>query len=234
MELTNNFTVAAPIDEAWRVLLDVERVARCMPGATLEGSEGDVHKGHVKVKVGPIVVTYQGTARFVEIDEAAHRAVIDASGKESRGSGTAKATVTTTLEDRGDHTAVDVVTDLNITGRPAQFGRGVIADVAGKLTETFAQNLAAELAGTRAASAGGLSAEAAGTEPSEATRRPEAAPRPQASAAPEAAPEKEPIDLLGVSASPVLKRVGPVAGAVAALGLLLLVRRGRRRRRGVA
>lgn len=219
MELTNNFTVAAPIDEAWRVLLDVERVATCMPGTTLDGADGDVYKGHVKVKVGPIVVTYQGTATFVEVDEGAHRAVIDASGKESRGSGTAKATVTTKLEDHGDHTEVTVVTDLNITGRPAQFGRGVIADVAGKLTQTFADNLAAELAGTGAAgTAGGEDAGGAGAGPSAPTEA-------SASKAPTAPEAEDAIDLLGVSASPVIKRLVPLVAALGGLALLIALLR---------
>jgi carbon monoxide dehydrogenase subunit G len=147
MNLEHEFTVPVPIDEAWRVLLDVERVAPCMPGATLLSVDGRDFTGSVKVKVGPITVTYNGKATFAEVDDAAHRAVIEASGKETRGAGTAAATVTTQLEGRGATTQVRVTTDLNVTGRPAQFGRGVMAEVGGKLVQQFATCLADELSG---------------------------------------------------------------------------------------
>ena len=133
MKLEHEFTVPASVDEAWAVLLDVEKVAPCMPGATLTSVDGDNFTGTVKVKVGPIQVTYKGQASFVEKDDAAHRVVIEASGKEARGSGTAAATVTAVLTAEGGKTKASVVTDLNITGRPAQFGRGVMADVGAKL-----------------------------------------------------------------------------------------------------
>src|SRR3954467_12395099 len=147
MKLEHDFTVPAPVDEAWKALLDVEKVAPCMPGATLTSVDGDDFTGTVKVKVGPIQVTYKGQARFVEKDDAAHRVVIEASGKEARGSGTAAATVTAVLTAAGDRTRAEVVTDLNITGRPAQFGRGVMADVGAKLIGQFADCLAEEWAG---------------------------------------------------------------------------------------
>lgn len=147
MKLENEFTVPAPVEEAWKVLLDVERVAPCMPGATLLTVDGEDFTGTVKVKVGPIQVTYKGKATFVERDETAHRAVIEASGKEARGSGTAAATVNAVLVDAGGGTTkVSVETDLNVTGRPAQFGRGVMAEVAAKLIGQFSDRLAAELA----------------------------------------------------------------------------------------
>jgi carbon monoxide dehydrogenase subunit G len=145
VQLDNSFTVPVPIDEAWRVLLDIERIAPCMPGAALDSVTGDDFTGRVKVKLGPINLTYQGKASFVEKDEAAHRAVIDAKGKDQRGNGTAAATVTATLNAEGAATRVDVVTDLNITGRPAQFGRGVMTDVGNKLLGQFADKLAAQL-----------------------------------------------------------------------------------------
>jgi carbon monoxide dehydrogenase subunit G len=133
------------------VLLDIERIAPCMPGAALDSVSGDDFTGRVKVKLGPINLTYQGKASFVEKDEAAHRAVIDARGKDQRGNGTAAATVTATLAAQGSNTRVDVLTDLNITGRPAQFGRGVMTDVGNKLLGQFADKLAAQLsAGDRA------------------------------------------------------------------------------------
>ena len=145
MQLENSFTVPVPIDEAWRVLLDIERIAPCMPGAALDSVEGDDFTGRVKVKLGPINLTYQGKASFVEKDEAAHRAVIDAKGKDQRGNGTAAATITAKLAPEGSITRVDVLTDLNITGRPAQFGRGVMTDVGNKLLGQFADKLAAQL-----------------------------------------------------------------------------------------
>ena len=145
MNLENEFTVPVPVDEAWRVLLDVERVAPCMPGAALTSVDGDEFTGTVKVKVGPITVTYKGEAKFLSKDDATHRAVIEAKGKESRGSGTAGATVTTTLVGEGDRTRVRVATDLNVTGRPAQFGRGVMAEVAAKLIDQFAKCLEDEI-----------------------------------------------------------------------------------------
>jgi carbon monoxide dehydrogenase subunit G len=145
VQLENSFTVPVPVDEAWRVLLDIERIAPCMPGAALDSVNGDDFTGRVKVKLGPINLTYQGKASFVEKDEAAHRAVIDAKGKDQRGNGTAAATVTANLKAEGSITRVDVLTDLNITGRPAQFGRGVMTDVGNKLLGQFADKLAAQL-----------------------------------------------------------------------------------------
>ena len=172
MQLENSFTVPVPIDEAWRVLLDIERIAPCMPGAALDSVTGDDFTGRVKVKLGPINLTYQGKASFIEKDEAAHKAVIDARGKDQRGNGTAAAVVTATLKPEGEATRVDVLTDLNITGRPAQFGRGVMTDVGNKLLGQFADKLAAQLgagetapepsaAGTAAATAGGAVEEVA-------------------------------------------------------------------------
>ncbi|MGY1737372.1 SRPBCC family protein [Geodermatophilus sp. SYSU D00684] len=146
MQLENSFTVPVPVDEAWRVLLDIERIAPCMPGAALDSVSGDDFTGRVKVKLGPINLTYQGKASFVEKDEAAHRAVIDARGKDQRGNGTAAAVITARLQGEGTTTRVDVLTDLNITGRPAQFGRGVMTDVGNKLLGQFADKLAAQLA----------------------------------------------------------------------------------------
>jgi carbon monoxide dehydrogenase subunit G len=145
VQLENSFTVPVPLDEAWRVLLDIERIAPCMPGAALDSVDGDDFTGRVKVKLGPINLTYQGKASFVEKDEAAHRAVIDAKGKDQRGNGTAAATITAKLAAEGAITRVNVLTDLNITGRPAQFGRGVMTDVGNKLLGQFADKLATQL-----------------------------------------------------------------------------------------
>jgi carbon monoxide dehydrogenase subunit G len=147
VQLDHEFTVPVPAEHAWPVLLDVERIGPCMPGATITSVDGKDFEGRVKVKVGPITVTYAGQASFVEVDDAQRRAVISAKGKEARGSGTANATITAQLYDQGESTRVTVRTDLAITGRPAQFGRGVMADVGGKLLERFADCLAGQLAG---------------------------------------------------------------------------------------
>lgn len=146
MELEHSFTVPVPKERAWDVLLDVERVAPCMPGATLDSVDGDDIRGRIKVKVGPISMTYVGTAQIVERDEKAGVVRLDASGKETRGAGTASASVRSLLEDRGQETQVTVLTTLNVTGKPAQFGRGVMNEVGGKLLSIFASNLAAMLA----------------------------------------------------------------------------------------
>jgi carbon monoxide dehydrogenase subunit G len=146
MELEHSFSVPVPEERAWEVLLDVERVAPCMPGATLDSVNGDEVKGRIKVKVGPIQMTYAGTAKFTERDPAAHVIMLEASGKETRGAGTASATVRSTLEGAGNQTQVTVKTSLNVTGKPAQFGRGVLNEVGGRLIGIFAENLAAMLA----------------------------------------------------------------------------------------
>jgi carbon monoxide dehydrogenase subunit G len=146
MELEHSFTVPVPEDRAWEVLLDVQRVAPCMPGAKLDSVDGDDIQGQIKVKVGPISMIYKGTAKFTERDPAAHVITLEASGKETRGAGTAAATVRSVLEGQGEQTHVVVHTTLNVTGRPAQFGRGVMAEVGGKLIGIFASNLADMLA----------------------------------------------------------------------------------------
>lgn len=207
MELTNEFRVGVPAAKVWEVLTDVERVAPCLPGATLLTVDGDDFTGAVKVKVGPITVSYQGIAAFQEKDADARRVVLRAEGKETRGSGTAAATVTAQLTDEGDATSVGVVTDLAISGKAAQFGRGVLADVSGKLIAQFAHNLEASLT-SRA------------TAPSQNGSAPIAS-------APAAAVES--VDLLKVVAAPMAKRFAPVlvsAAAGAAVGFLL----GRRKR----
>ena len=142
MELEHQFTVPVPVDRAWEVLLDVEKIAPCMPGAVIDSIDGDSFTGQVKVKVGPITVAYAGKASFLEKDATAHRAVVEAKGRETRGSGTAAATVTASMADEGGSARVTVVTDLAITGRPAQFGRGVLNDVGNKLIGQFADCLA--------------------------------------------------------------------------------------------
>jgi carbon monoxide dehydrogenase subunit G len=142
MELDHSFIVPVPPDRAWEVLLDVERIAPCMPGAIVEEFDGEVVTGRIKVKVGPVSLTYRGTAKFTERDPDTRVVVVDASGKETRGAGTASAAIRASLVPSGEGTEVSIHTTMNVTGRPAQFGRGVIAEVGGKLVEKFAQNLA--------------------------------------------------------------------------------------------
>jgi len=209
MKLENRFTVPVPVDEAWRVLLDVERIAPCMPGATLTSVEGDEFEGKVKVKLGPINLTYGGKARFVSKDDATHVAVIDGSGKETRGTGTAKALITCRLVDKGDTTDVEVDTDLNVTGKPAQFGRGVLADVSSKLVDQFAACLSDEIAsgtptaGDGASVDGALAAAQGSGVPVEAE---DMMPTPDAADRPEGAPA--PVSPAPVSPAPV----SPVPG----------------------
>jgi carbon monoxide dehydrogenase subunit G len=208
VQLEHQLSVPAPIDVVWPALLDPERVAPCVPGATLTGVDGDSFTGTVKVKVGPITLLYKGTGEFTEHDEQARRAVLKASAKDTRGNGTVNATVTLTLTEEGDHTTGVVATDLSITGRPAQFGRGMIADVGGKIIEQFSACLSEKLA-------------VVVTEPaSEPVSEPAAA---QVS-------EAEPLDLVHYARRSALKRVGPlVAAAMLVLLIGALVRRLRSR-----
>lgn len=248
MQLENSFTVPVPVDEAWRVLLDIERIAPCMPGAALDSVTGDDFTGKVKVKLGVITLTYQGKASFVEKDEAAHRAVIDARGRDQRGNGTAAAVVTATLAPEGTSTRVDVVTDLNITGRPAQFGRGVMTDVGNKLLGQFADKLAAQLGeGDQPAAAPAAAAPETRPideiRPIDETRPIEEIPpaekvQPVAEAVgsvpsvprPVQQPEPEPINLLEVAGGAALARsAGPAAAAGLVLVLVALLARRRRR-----
>lgn len=145
MELDHEFTIPVPVERAWPVLLDVERIAPCMPGATLDSIEGDEFTGRLKVRLGAMTITYRGSARIAARDQATHSVSLEGSGKEARGSGTASATVQAQLHDEGEQTRVTVHTKLNVTGRPAQFGRGILADVGGKLIGRFADGLAEEL-----------------------------------------------------------------------------------------
>src|SRR5580692_10898610 len=168
MDLEHSFIIPVPPEQAWQALLDVEQVAPCMPGATVDGFDGENISGKIKIKVGPVQMTYAGQARFTEKDEATKTVVLEASGKETRGSGTASATIRSSLQDEGGQTRVLVRTTMTVTGRPAQFGRGVMAEVGGRIIGKFASNLAAELSGEGAAQ----QAEPAGTAaaPAEATQ----------------------------------------------------------------
>jgi uncharacterized protein len=147
IELDHSFTVPVPPARAWEVLIDLAGIAPCMPGATVEELDGDVVTGRIKVQVGAMSLTYRGTARFTERDPEARQAVVEATGKEMRGAGTASANIRAALEPDGDGTRVAIHTVMNVTGRPAQFGRGVMADVTGRLIGKFAENLAKQITG---------------------------------------------------------------------------------------
>ena len=209
MQLEHHFTVPVPVGQAWEALLDVERIAPCMPGATVDSFDGETIEGRVKVKDGPIQVSYAGTAKFVEKDVAARRAVIDANARESRGAGTAAATITAVLTEAGRSTDVTVTTDLQITGKPAQFGRGVMVEVGNKVLGKFAECLAGELSG-------GASTETTEPERAAPPRRSEMS-------------DDNAVDLLHTAGLPVLKRVVPL---IAGLALLSVIWRLVARRRG--
>jgi carbon monoxide dehydrogenase subunit G len=233
MKLENEFTVNVPVEDAWNVLLDLERVTPCLPGAALtEQSDDDEYKGEMKVRLGPVTQEYNGTVRIEEAEESEHRAVLKADGKDARGQGAATATITSTLHDEGDgSTKVRVETDMQITGRAAQFGRGVQQDVTERLLSRFAECLENEIVG------GGAEEEA------EAAATSEVGPSENGAAAEGAAEEEEqpqrriiqqdrevePLDLGEASREAVLKRIkqaAPVAAGVVALVVVIwLVRR---------
>ncbi|MEV4671393.1 MULTISPECIES: SRPBCC family protein [Actinomadura] len=196
MRIENTFTVPVAVDEAWAVLLDVERVAPCMPGATLESVDGDVFTGRVKAKVGPVTLTYKGRAEFTSRDAATRTATLTAKGKDARGAGTAAAAVTVRLAGENGITRVQVHTDLDITGKPAQLGRGVITDVGNKIIGQFADALAEQLtaerpvADPRAAAAAQTTASPAG-----------------AGGGRHARPVDDSIDVLGLAGQSLLKRL---------------------------
>lgn len=252
MEFTDEFRVSLPVEPTWDLLNDVERIAPCMPGARLTGAEGDTYQGAVKVRVGPVVVEYKGTATIESRDRADHAMSLRAAGKDSKGQGNAQAVVTALLAPDGEGTRVTVTTQLTVTGKIAQFGKGVIEDVSKKLLAQFTTNLEDMLA--TAPPEGAASSDNAA--PSESAIPPEAAAPaisgpsasptpaaaiPTASAAPtpaatttttttsptaSAAPSPEPIDLLGVARGAVLKRLIPaVVGALVVAGVVVWLTR---------
>lgn len=252
MQLENNFTIEAPIEKAWEALNTPETVAPCFPGATLQQYEGDSFTGTVKVKLGPISLTYKGKGTYVKRDDDKHEVVIEANGRDSRGNGTAKATVTGTMTADGpDRTAVTMVTDMTITGRPAQFGRGVISDVADKIIGQFSACVASKLApeqatGAAAPSSTGSDAAATGGGSTNGSSAPTAAtataakgpvlasapstPAPASVpkvAAPSMRSEVDAIDLLDTAGAPVFKRVAPIAGGFLLLLIIFLIKRSR-------
>jgi len=232
VKIEDSFRVDVPVDQAWKVLLDLERIAPCLPGAQLTEVEGDEYRGTVKIKVGPITAQYKGVAKIEEADEANHTVVLQAEGRDTRGQGNASATVTATLVADGDATTVNIDTDLNITGKVAQFGRGVMADVSSKLLGQFADNLKKDV----------LTGEPT-TEPTPASEAPT-----QGTGSPvdagfastgvaDAGPRKieskeaEPIDLVDAAGSSVGKRIAPiVAGLVVVVALRSIFKRRKRRK----
>jgi carbon monoxide dehydrogenase subunit G len=239
MQLENEFAVPVPVSQTWSTLLDVQRIAPCMPGATVERVDGDEVAGRVRVKVGPIALSYAGRARFITKDEAEHRIVLEASGRETKGSGTAAAKVETQMIDEGSATRVKVLTDLDVTGKPAQFGRGVMADVAGKLTDQFAACLAKQVQapdGADAASGGGAGTRGAPGQASQAAEVPgasasQAAGQGTVTALPGATAAEQPdsLDLIGTVAMPLVKRFAPTLAGLLA-GLVIGALAGRRQR----
>lgn len=234
MELINTFDVSVPIDEAWKVLTDVERIAPCLPGAQLQEIEGEEYRGIVKVKVGPIQAQYKGKATFLERDDVAYKAVLEGAGRDTRGQGNASAIITAQLEPAGDGTRVTVTTDLTVTGKVAQFGRGVLADVSAKLLTQFVDNLEQTVLVDDGSTAGSdevapQAAPPTSSEPSSATAAEAPAEAPPTIRKIDQ-PEPEAIDLLGQAGSPVLKRAVPLLGvAIGALIVFGLVRRRRRK-----
>lgn len=217
MQFTNEFTIPVGIDDAFDVLTDLERVAPCMPGATLEEVDGDAHRGRLKVKVGPMSLTYTGTATLTERSPEDRTARIEASGREKRGSGTASADVRATLQERDGETLVTVTTDIDVTGKPAQFGRGVMADVGARIIDRFADNLRDELSSDRAVPAAeppesSPNGSAASTGPRKVEYR---------------APRDDALDLVDVAGAATARRLVPVL-AVAVLVVLAILWRRRR------
>jgi carbon monoxide dehydrogenase subunit G len=240
MEINDSFRVSTPIDATWKVMLDIEGIAPCLPGAQLQEIDGDEFRGVVKVKVGPITAQYKGTAKLAEVDEVNRRIVIDASGRDTRGQGNAKATIVVTMAAEGGGTKVDVATDLAITGKVAQFGRGVLADVSSKLMGQFVENVERDVLST--AGGGDTSHEGGAYEQALASAVTAPAPSPAATATgtapvgtgsastgPRKIDSKEvaPVDLFEVAGAPITKRLIPIGiGALVLFVLWRLIRRG--------
>ena len=227
MELKSEFRVGIPVERAWSTLTDVEFIAPCMPGAQLTEVDGDEFKGGVKVKVGPITAQYKGSAKFVELDEANRRIVLEASGRDSRGAGNAAAEVTAEMTPDGDGTVVSIATDLKVTGKVAQFGRGVMADVTEKLIGQFVDSLEQKLSEIGDQDDAGVAADDAAADDAEASDESGDESAPSGARQIDMA-EPEPVDLLETAGRPMLKRIlAPLAVVV----FFLFNRRRRRKRR---
>ncbi|MFT3853212.1 MAG: SRPBCC family protein [Ilumatobacteraceae bacterium] len=231
-KLLNEFTVNRPIEETWTVLTDVERIAPCMPGAQLQEIEGDVYRGLVKIKLGAISTSFKGQASFTERDDAAHRAVLKAEGRDTGGKGNADALITATLESvSAEVTKCVVTTDLRVTGKVAQFGRGIMADVSKKLMGQFATNLNTMLDeqgstnGDTAAPEVATAEAAAPAAPAAAEMAASATTNGTAASAPTVrkieGPAAEPVELSGLAGGAILKRVLPLIAGIALLAFVL-------------
>jgi uncharacterized protein len=216
MELVNEFRVAAPVDRAWRLLTDLERVAPCLPGAALTEVEGEEYRGTVRIKVGPVTVRYRGVARFDQLDEARHVAVLATEGREAQGQGKFRAVLRAEMTAEGGATLVRLTTDLDISGRVAQFGRGVIADVSDAILQQFAASLAA-----LASEDGDL--EAGGADDADDAAAAAAAPEPLPRVP--AAAEAPALDLLALAGGRYSRRAGSVVAVVAVVVLVAILRR---------
>lgn len=229
MELTHDFKVPIPVDKAWALLTDLERIAPCMPGAQLQEVEGDEFRGIVKVKVGPVTAQYKGTARFVERDANAHRAVLRAEGRDTRGQGNASATITATLSDDGrGGTEVGIATDLTVTGKVAQFGRGVMADVSNRLLDQFVENLERDVLSGVPDGTGPGSTAAASNGSTKTAAKVVAESVPTDTVRTIDSPEATPVDLLEAAGVPMAKRAIPIVAGVVVI--VWFLRRRRRRR----
>jgi carbon monoxide dehydrogenase subunit G len=207
MDLNHQFTVSVPVEDAWRILTDVERIAPCLPGAQLQEVEGDTYRGVVKVKVGPIQAQFKGQASFIERDDVAHKVVLKGEGRDTTGKGNAAAVITAEMTAvDASNTSVTVNTDLSVTGKVAQFGRGAMADISDKLLAQFVVNLNALIA----------------EQPATAAPAPKAAPTEGVRTIDSA--EVAPLDLLSAAGSPILKRAIPVVVVVVAVLVWLVVR----------
>ncbi len=229
MKIENSFSVNAPIEDAWKVILDLERVAPCLPGAAIEEAAGDEYQGTMAVKLGPISARYRGTVKVEEADEQNHRVVLRAAGNETRGRGSASATITSSMIEENGATNVVVETDMEVTGKVAQFGRGIMQDVASELMDRFSACVEQEITGGR------------GSEEKDS-----AAPRKEAPTATEGSSvaaqsgatstrvdsqrEAQPLDLGSVGGGAVLKRAAPILAGVVGVGLLISLVIGLRRR----
>ncbi|PHX70950.1 MAG: membrane oxidoreductase [Acidimicrobium sp.] len=210
MDLNHQFTVAVPVEDAWRILTDVERIAPCLPGAQLLEIEGDTYRGVVKVKVGPIQAQFKGQANFIERDDIAHKVVLKGEGRDTTGKGNAAAIITAEMTAvDANSTSVTVNTDLSVTGKVAQFGRGAMADISDKLLAAFVVNLNSLIA-EQPATAAPASTEPAPT-PTDGIRTIESA-------------DVAPLNLLSAAGSPILKRAIPVVVVVVAVLVWLAVR----------
>lgn len=224
MDLVHEFTVPVPVEDAWNILTDVERIAPCLPGAQLQEIEGETYRGIVKVKVGPIQAQFKGQASFVERDAVTHRVVLKGEGRDTTGKGNASAVITAEINSlTATSTSVKVSTDLSVTGKVAQFGRGAMADISDKLLAQFVENLNTLIAEQPAVTAASASAPT-----SQNTEAPQEVSSTQANDPQQVrkidSPEAEALNLLSVGSGAIIKRAIPVVVVLAAVIIWLVAR----------